>query len=216
MVELRRARRVRPPFSVSDTFGDGGERLTSEEATRAGILGRLDELKGCSEDDFAVIAFSGHGSELHQLVTHDADVTNLAGTTIPLSELARPARQGKTHRTWRSRSGSVPVSPAQRVAFATATEWVARLGDAQRQGRLDEEAPQAVTSSKQFSGWGEIFGDETVAAAMIDRLVHHTEILSLKGDSDKWVTGDNAPVREDTRRVPTYLGSPSGRNGPAS
>ena len=28
-----------------------------------------------------------------------------------------------------------------------------------------------------------IFGDEIVAAAMIDRLVHHAEILSLKGDS---------------------------------
>jgi DNA replication protein DnaC len=40
-----------------------------------------------------------------------------------------------------------------------------------------------VTSNKPFSGWGEIFGDEVVAAAMIDRLVHHAEILSLKGDS---------------------------------
>ena len=40
-----------------------------------------------------------------------------------------------------------------------------------------------VTSTKPFSGWGEIFGDEVVAAAMIDRLVHHAEILSLKGDS---------------------------------
>ena len=40
-----------------------------------------------------------------------------------------------------------------------------------------------VTSNKPFSGWGEIFGDEVVAAAMIDRLVHHDEILSLKGDS---------------------------------
>jgi DNA replication protein DnaC len=27
------------------------------------------------------------------------------------------------------------------------------------------------------------FGDEVVAAAMIDRLVHHAEILALKGDS---------------------------------
>jgi helicase len=35
----------------ADTFGDGGELLTSQEATRAAILGRLDELKGCSEDD---------------------------------------------------------------------------------------------------------------------------------------------------------------------
>jgi hypothetical protein len=34
-----------------------------------------------------------------------------------------------------------------------------------------------------FSAWGEIFGDEATAVAMIDRLVHHAEILSLKGDS---------------------------------
>jgi DNA replication protein DnaC len=108
-----------------------------------------------------------------------------------------------------------------RVAFRTATEWVALLADAQRQGRLDDELtrlqrlpllivdevgyipfdPQAanlmfmlvsrryerasliVTSNKPFSGWGEIFGDDVVAAAMIDRLVHHAEILALKGDS---------------------------------
>ena len=30
---------------------------------------------------------------------------------------------------------------------------------------------------------GQIFGDDVVAAAMIDRLVHHAEILALKGDS---------------------------------
>jgi DNA replication protein DnaC len=109
----------------------------------------------------------------------------------------------------------------QRVAFATATEWVARLGDAKRQGALEaelrrlsfvplivvdevgyipfdpaaanlmfslvsaryERASMIVTSNKPFSAWGEIFGDEVVAAAMIDRLVHHAEILGLKGDS---------------------------------
>ncbi len=110
---------------------------------------------------------------------------------------------------------------AHRVVFRTATEWVALLADAQRQGRLDDELarlqripllivdevgyipfdPQAanlmfmlvsrryerasliVTSNKPFSAWGEIFGDEVTAVAMIDRLVHHAEILSLKGDS---------------------------------
>jgi len=46
-----------------------------------------------------------------------------------------------------------------------------------------ERASLIVTSNKPFSAWGEIFGDEVVAAAMIDRLVHHAEILSLKGDS---------------------------------
>ena len=46
-----------------------------------------------------------------------------------------------------------------------------------------ERASMIVTSNKPFSRWGEIFGDEVVAAAMIDRLVHHAEILNLKGDS---------------------------------
>jgi len=46
-----------------------------------------------------------------------------------------------------------------------------------------ERGSVIVTSDKPFTAWGEIFGDPVVAAAMIDRLVHHAEILSLKGDS---------------------------------
>jgi len=46
-----------------------------------------------------------------------------------------------------------------------------------------ERASLIVTSNKPFGRWGETFGDEVVAAAMIDRLVHHAEVISLKGDS---------------------------------
>jgi len=35
-----------------------------------------------------------------------------------------------------------------------------------------ERASVIVNSNKAFSRWGEVFGDDTVAAAMIDRLVH--------------------------------------------
>jgi DNA replication protein DnaC len=49
--------------------------------------------------------------------------------------------------------------------------------------RRYERASLIVTSNKAFGAWGEIFGDEITAAAMVDRLVHHAEILSLKGDS---------------------------------
>jgi DNA replication protein DnaC len=107
------------------------------------------------------------------------------------------------------------------VQFATATQWVARLSEAKRQGSLEaelrrlsfipllvvdeigyipfdpeaanlmfslvssryERASMIVTSNKPFSAWGEIFGDDMAATAMIDRLIHHSEILSLKGDS---------------------------------
>jgi len=47
-----------------------------------------------------------------------------------------------------------------------------------------ERASLIVTSNKVFGRWGEVFGgDDVVAGAMIDRLVHHAEVISLKGDS---------------------------------
>jgi DNA replication protein DnaC len=45
-----------------------------------------------------------------------------------------------------------------------------------------ERASLIVTSNKPFGRWGEVFGDDVVAA-MIDRLVHHAEVIALKGDS---------------------------------
>ena len=38
-----------------------------------------------------------------------------------------------------------------------------------------------VTSTSPSEDWGETFGDEVVAAPIIDGVVHHAGILSLKG-----------------------------------
>ena len=46
-----------------------------------------------------------------------------------------------------------------------------------------ERASLIITSNKPFGRWGEVFGDDIVAAAMIDRLVHHADVVALKGDS---------------------------------
>src|SRR5438128_9586882 len=46
-----------------------------------------------------------------------------------------------------------------------------------------ERASLIVTSNKAFGRWGEVFSDDIVAAAMIDRLVHHADVIALKGDS---------------------------------
>lgn len=41
-----------------------------------------------------------------------------------------------------------------------------------------ERASLILTSNLPFSGWGTVFGDQAVAAAMIDRIVHHADVLT--------------------------------------
>jgi hypothetical protein len=40
-----------------------------------------------------------------------------------------------------------------------------------------------LTTNQQVTDWGHVFGDETVAAAVLDRLLHHSHTLVIKGDS---------------------------------
>ena len=40
-----------------------------------------------------------------------------------------------------------------------------------------------VTSNLEFGQWNQIFGDNRLTAALIDRLVHHSHILGFTGDS---------------------------------
>src|SRR6187397_2878114 len=64
-----------------------------------------------------------------------------------------------------------------------------------------ERASLIVTSNKPFGRWGEVFGDDTVAAAMIDRLVHHADVIALKGDSYRLKNHDlgRTPTPADDR-----------------
>ncbi len=40
-----------------------------------------------------------------------------------------------------------------------------------------------LTSNKGFVDWGEIFADQVVATAILDRLLHHATTLNIKGES---------------------------------
>ncbi len=60
-----------------------------------------------------------------------------------------------------------------------------------------ERASVLVTSNKPFGRWGDVFGDAVVAAAMIDRLVHHASVVTLKGDSYRLKDRDLGRVPTD-------------------
>ncbi|WP_323368623.1 ATP-binding protein [Radiobacillus deserti] len=40
-----------------------------------------------------------------------------------------------------------------------------------------------ITSNKSYVEWGEIFGDEILATAILDRLIYHSTTFNIKGES---------------------------------
>ena len=46
-----------------------------------------------------------------------------------------------------------------------------------------ENKPIIITSNRNFEDWGQILGDQVLASAIIDRMVHHAHIIKINGDS---------------------------------
>jgi DNA replication protein DnaC len=49
--------------------------------------------------------------------------------------------------------------------------------------RRYEKASTIITSNKSFVDWGEIFNDQVLATAILDRLLHHCTTVNIKGES---------------------------------
>ena len=60
--------------------------------------------------------------------------------------------------------------------------------------RLYEHGSIILTTNKPFEEWGTIFGgDEVIAGAVLDRLLHHSHVIAINGPSFR--TKDKRPPR---------------------
>ncbi|HET6520638.1 MAG TPA: ATP-binding protein [Geminicoccaceae bacterium] len=63
-----------------------------------------------------------------------------------------------------------------------------RAGDATAQfvgwcSRRYERGSVLLTSNRAVGEWGAVFGDPVVATAILDRLLHHSHVVTIRGDS---------------------------------
>lgn len=82
--------------------------------------------------------------------------------------------------------------------------------------RRYERASLIVTSNKSFLDWGEIFNDQVLATAILDRLLHYSTTLNIKGKAtgSKKSAGpgcwaDRSPPRKRSRRSPPAEARPA-------
>jgi len=72
----------------------------------------------------------------------------------------------------------------------------------QLMNRRYERASTVLTSNKGFEEWGSVLGDEVMAAALIDRLLHHCHLVNIRGNSYR-IRHHRSPASEPQTAPPT-------------
>lgn len=75
------------------------------------------------------------------------------------------------------RATGATVLAWHRRGFQLSWRWRSRIAT-----RYEKEAT-IITSDKSLTEWGRVLHDSALAAALVDRLLHHGEVYYLKGDS---------------------------------
>ncbi|KZB49643.1 transposase [Salmonella enterica subsp. enterica serovar Typhimurium] len=109
--------------------------------------------------------------------------------------LLGPSGVGKTHLA--IAMGYEAVRAGIKVRFTTAADLLLQLSTAQRQGRYKttklffqviakryEKSAMILTSNLPFGQWDQTFaGDAALTSAMLDRILHHSHVVQIKGES---------------------------------
>lgn len=73
--------------------------------------------------------------------------------------------------------------------------------------RRYEEKSTIITTNRPFSEWGEVFPNASCVVSLVDRLVHHSEIIVLEGESYRMKEAkeraSQKKTKAKTQRTPT-------------
>src|SRR6266496_2666362 len=66
--------------------------------------------------------------------------------------------------------------------------------------RRYEKGSVIITSNKTFSEWGQVFTDEVLATAILDRFLHHCDVITINGPS--WRMKNHSPATDAAPPMP--------------
>ena len=79
--------------------------------------------------------------------------------------------------TWRPKCSSWTSSASGPMDRDSATAFFTLVSARYERGSI------ILTSNKGFGEWGELLGDTIIASAILDRLLHHSHVLNIRGES---------------------------------
>jgi DNA replication protein DnaC len=68
--------------------------------------------------------------------------------------------------------------------------------------RRYERGSMLVTSNRSVAEWGGVFGDAVVATAILDRMLHHSHVVTIRGDSYRLRTKRRAGLASQASAKP--------------
>jgi DNA replication protein DnaC len=99
-----------------------------------------------------------------------------------LTELAAQDGTAALHRTFR-RYTSPAVLVVDELGYVAYANRHADVLFEVVNRRYESGRPVVVTTNRSFTDWGDLFPNATCVVPLVDRLVHHSEIIDIDGDS---------------------------------
>jgi len=99
-----------------------------------------------------------------------------------ISTLKKAARQDNLERKFRTLSNRFKLLIIDEIGYLPFDQEGANLFFRLISTRY-EKGSTIFTSNKSYGSWGEIFGDTVIASAVLDRILHHSITVNMKGES---------------------------------